>query len=43
MGTILLKNIKVDGKVSDILVDEGIIKAIAPSGSERIEIGRAHV
>ena len=36
MGTILLKNIKVDGKVSDILVDEGIIKAIAPSGSERI-------
>ncbi len=36
MGTILLKNIKVDGKVSDILVDEGIIKAIAPSGSEQI-------
>ena len=36
MGTILLKNIKVDGEVSDILVDEGIIKAIAPSGSERI-------
>ena len=33
MGKILLKNIILNGRASDMLVDDGIIAKIAPSGS----------